>query len=352
MVRLLVEEFGVDVNAPYRSPALYAASRNGHDSVARFLLEHGAEPDVVDLSGKTALHAAASEGHISVMDALLRHGASVNARGAAEDTPLGMASSHGNVEAVRRLLEYEHGADVNLKWTDKDGCNALWLAVSKGHTACVKFLVENGADINLLGGWRGTALHAAWKGGGWNMFRFLLENGADVNAVGPEGTILHELCTASNPLWIRQQGHSACSYCVCQLCSWDKLELFTTNQCCLPSPRGKLEECVLLLIKKGANVNAKGGRHGTPLSCAAFKGRENVCRILIEHGADVNLKWTGKDGVECDALRLAACGGHETCFNLLVKNGADINLQHETAAFSGLENISHRKVYSEFVYEF
>ncbi|KAF8207260.1 ankyrin repeat-containing domain protein [Mycena galopus ATCC 62051] len=422
MVRLLVDTFGVDVNAPYRSPALYAASRNGHESVARFLLEHGAEPNVADVYGKTALHAATVGGHISVVDALCRHGVNLNAKGApAKETLLGLAFSQGNLEVVRRSLEYganvnqlpfgvvrdaahaghsevvrlmaektvlytfwaggradmfrfflengadvnvagpkgtilhelcttsrnhplfplveefiflvinkgantnargphgtplgcaafrgwenicrvliQHGADVNIRWTDADGveCDALCLAAYGGHETSFNILVESGADMNLAAARYGSSLRDAWTRGRGAFFGFLLENGVDVNAVGPGGTILHELCSTNE------------------------------NHPLFPL----VEEFIFLVINKGANTNARGP-HGTPLACAAFSDQENICRILIKHGADVNLKWTGKDGVECDALRLAALGGHETCFNLLVMNGADINLRrgwHET----------------------
>ncbi|KAF8206576.1 ankyrin repeat-containing domain protein, partial [Mycena galopus ATCC 62051] len=283
MVRLLVDDFGVDVNAPCRSPGLYAASCRGHEPVVRFLLDHGAEPDIVGDFRETALHAAARYGHISVIDTLCRHGAGVNARGKTGDTPLGMASQYGTIEAVQRLLKY--GADVN-----QVAFVAIAYAAYAGYFEVIRLLVGNGINTRLQGpsyGTGTTVLHAAWTGERENIFRFLLDNGADVNAGGLGDTILHVLCST-------RENHSF-------------------------SP--SLEELVGLLIDKGANVNVEGGSNGTPLGCAAYAGRENICRILIERGAKANLGWTDKDGISCNALWLAVSKGHIGCFNLLRHHG-------------------------------
>jgi len=47
---------------------------------------------------------------------------------------------------------------------------------------------------------------------------------------------------------------------------------------------------VELLLKKGANVNAKDKYGGTALMYAAVKGHKEVVELLIENGADVNAK--------------------------------------------------------------
>lgn len=280
MVRLLVSD--LDVPSCDRSKALWPAAYRGHEPVVKLLLEHGAQPDIIGDFGETALHAAASEGHISVIDTLSRHGADVNATTPRGVTALMEASDRGNVAVVQRLIEYD--ADVNQLNLDPESehANALQAAAQKGNLELVRLLVENGADVNLQGPY-GTALHAAWDGGQDGNFRFLLENGADVNVVGSAGTILHVLCST-------RQEHP----------------LFPM-----------LEELVSLMIKKGANVDIEGGRYGTPLGCASFYGRDRLCRILIENGADVHRRWKDDDGIGCNAVWLAERRGHAACVRLL-----------------------------------
>jgi ankyrin repeat protein len=77
-------------------------------------------------------------------------------------------------------------------------------------------------------------------------------------------------------------------------------------------------------LKKGADVNAKDEFYGnTALQEASFGGYENIVRLLIENGADVNIK--GKGGLA--ALHHAVIGSRENIVQLLLKNGADVNIQ-------------------------
>jgi ankyrin repeat protein len=45
-----------------------------------------------------------------------------------------------------------------------------------------------------------------------------------------------------------------------------------------------------LLIEKGADVNAQGGRYGNALQAALGNSHEQVARLLIEMGAHVNIQ--------------------------------------------------------------
>jgi ankyrin repeat protein len=45
---------------------------------------------------------------------------------------------------------------------------------------------------------------------------------------------------------------------------------------------------VEILLKKGANVNAQGGKYNNTLQAASAEGYEKVVEILLQNGADVN----------------------------------------------------------------
>ncbi|MBR9984204.1 MAG: ankyrin repeat domain-containing protein [Wolbachia endosymbiont of Homalodisca vitripennis] len=79
---------------------------------------------------------------------------------------------------------------------------------------------------------------------------------------------------------------------------------------------------VRLLIKKGAEVNARDKNGYTPLHCAVFaKSLENV-KVLLREGADVNATQyvTG-----CTPLHSACKGAGVEIIKELVKAGAEVN---------------------------
>ncbi|KAH9203372.1 ankyrin repeat-containing domain protein [Leptodontidium sp. 2 PMI_412] len=80
-----------------------------------------------------------------------------------------------------------------------------------------------------------------------------------------------------------------------------------------------LFEPVSLLLGKGADANAQGGRYGNALQAASLEGHEAIVALLLEKGADVN----AQGGEYYNALQAASAGGHETIAALLLEKGAD-----------------------------
>ncbi|KAF8218589.1 hypothetical protein L208DRAFT_1482655 [Tricholoma matsutake] len=64
---------------------------------------------------------------------------------------------------------------------------------------------------------------------------------------------------------------------------------------------------VQILIQKGEDVNAQGGRHGNALQAASYKGHQEIVKLLIEKGADVN----AQGGEYGNALQAASYKGHQ-----------------------------------------
>lgn len=100
---------------------------------------------------------ASMAGNLRRMQMLHLSGANVNARGAC-CAPLFLAAGSGNADAVRYLIN--EGADVNSR--ESFGQTALTEAAFYGNLAVIKELLKHGADINAVAD-NGTALDAAIK---------------------------------------------------------------------------------------------------------------------------------------------------------------------------------------------
>ncbi|KAL8753191.1 MAG: hypothetical protein Q9184_005493 [Pyrenodesmia sp. 2 TL-2023] len=91
----------------------------------------------------------------------------------------------------------------------------------------------------------------------------------------------------------------------------------------LASSMGHLE-VARILLQHGANVNVSGGRLGTPLQAACFEGHIGIVQLLIMNGAD-----TKSRGLFHNALQAAAKGNHENIAMLLLQSGFEIKSQSE-----------------------
>ncbi|CAN9393024.1 unnamed protein product [Alternaria alternata] len=78
-----------------------------------------------------------------------------------------------------------------------------------------------------------------------------------------------------------------------------------------------------LLLDKGADVNAQGGRYGNALQAASAKGHEQVVKTLLKAGANVDAQSEDYG----NSLQAASYEGHELIVKMLLENKADVNAQ-------------------------
>ena len=84
-------------------------------------------------------------------------------------------------------------------------------------------------------------------------------------------------------------------------------------------------EVVKLLLDKGAEVNLKNNYGITALFMASANGHTEIVKLLLDKGAEVNVKNTD-DGVT--ALFMASANGHTGIVKLLLDKGADVNVKN------------------------
>ncbi|RID71111.1 hypothetical protein BRARA_C03069 [Brassica rapa] len=181
--RYLLEELKLDADTKDEAgdtPLVHAA-RQGKVGTAKYLLDHGADPNIASELGATALHHAAGTGEIELLKELLSRGVPVDSQ-SESGTPLIWAAGHDQKDAVQVLLE--HKANPNAE--TEDNVTPLLSAVAAGSVACTKLLALARAKANVFAG-GATPLHIAADIGDYELIIILLKAGADPDQKDEEG---------------------------------------------------------------------------------------------------------------------------------------------------------------------
>ncbi|KAH3794040.1 serine/threonine-protein kinase TNNI3K-like [Dreissena polymorpha] len=155
VTQLLVEGSGkskadVNVRDDEEHTPIHFCCKSGHLVVLHYLLEQNADPHCVNIYGDTPLHLACYHGKLEIVRQLIsRTGLdSVAKENIFSETPLHSACTSGrSVEMIKFLLD-QPGVKANCQ--GKDGHTALHSACYHGHLRVVQYLLEKGADINLV----------------------------------------------------------------------------------------------------------------------------------------------------------------------------------------------------------
>ena len=124
------------------------------------------------------LYDAAKVGDLERLQFLLKHGAPTNQVGGAfHETVLSVACWKGHLGVVRFLVE--QGADIEK--ADPDGWTPLHVASVYGCVEVVRFLLEEGADRDKAGNSGWTPLHFAARYGHMDVVMLLMSYGSDLN---------------------------------------------------------------------------------------------------------------------------------------------------------------------------
>ena len=308
--------------------ALFIAAQYGNIDVIRFLLENGADIDDKNYGGFTPLHIAAKYGEIKAMITILSYASKEHkvellaTKDNSGKTALHIAAENGKIDVIRFLLE--NGAEVNAK--DRSGATPLYTPIKYGHTDIVKLLIKEGAEVDITNRYvNQTPLHWAVKNGRFDIVKFLLENGADINAIDNAGeTPLH--------LAVKNGRFDIVKLILSSVSEEQKMNLLATENGYGYTPLhiairyGKIEIMITILSsvteeQKMDLLTTKDSYDDTPLHTAIEYGNIKFIKLLLENGADIN----AKDKLGNTLLHFAAKYGKLEIVKLLLENGVDVN---------------------------
>jgi ankyrin repeat protein len=243
-------------------------------------IELGLEIDELGAKGHTALMAAAYHGHRSIVNILLAAGADPNllsdddGLGTAGMTALMLAAGSffaNNRQQIVQLL-IAGGADINQRGAG--GKTAIFYAAlaGSGYVDCVEMAIANGADLNIQDDLGHTVLSAVAAAENYGMFNLLMQAGAAT--AGLESIQLIQAAGAGNVDRVKSL-----------LATTLNLDLDRGAAISNAAAAGHTQ-IVELLIQAGANVNLRDKLGFTPISSAAYAGYGQIVQLLIDAGAD------------------------------------------------------------------
>ncbi|KAK3402307.1 ankyrin repeat-containing domain protein [Sordaria brevicollis] len=340
--------------------ALYISVLHNDPESVKLFLDHGADPDSSHMGSNVfekALESAESDDNVEVIRLLLDYGADVNAIGSDEESTLSRAIKNFEKPIVMIELLLDPKYDVNAQYEEYN-TNALHDAALWCDENIVRRL-NKGAEVGAIVGGYGTALQTAAYSQKVKVVKLLLERGANIDAPGGEfGCALQAAALSGHRevrsfLWERsyyandkdiKHHHTLQTVAVALHSSYEITRLLLDRGGNPNAQGGKYgtalqaaafsmsKETVKLLLELRVNLNAQGGEFGTALQAAAtapFMWRADdprdmdVVRLLLEHGANVNAQG-GKYG---SALQAAISEGREDIAILFLDHGAIINAQ-------------------------
>jgi uncharacterized protein len=373
LVRRLIEA-GVDVDAQneFGTSALLEASVGGSEPVIAALLAAGADPNLENPEGEAPLMRVARTGNVRAAARLLDAGADIDAKeewggqsalmwAAAQSQPAMvklLVSRGADVDARGIVRQWERKviAEPRPKDMNRGGFTPLLYAAREGCLECARELVAGGADLNLADPERVTPLNIALTNLHFDLAAYLIDAGADVDKWDLFGRT--PLYMATDVSTLPLQGNGAMIY----IPSLDSLTAV---------------DIVKKLLDKGADPNIRlkrrppylnvpqdrGGdtilaQGATPLLRAARAGDAPVVRLLLEHGAIVDLPSAygvtplmAAAGVEYGLRvtrgRVRTDEGVLATMRLLVDAGADVNARmvtEENAATNYQGNAAQRRL--------
>lgn len=288
-------------NSQGQTPLMVAAL-NGRPEIVKFLIENGADKNLVTQNKWSALHYACINGPMESVELLITK-ENVNAQTDLGFTPLLIACTFGKTEIAKLLIGKGAKTDIsdhsksialhvacmfgnkelvalliteeNINAQTSEGFTPLMLACSKGRTEIGKYLIGKGAKTDILDQNKWSVLHVACKYGNKDLVERLV-TAENINKQTSQGL---------TPLMIA--------------CMKNHVEI------------------VKSLLNRGANKDIVDGRKNNALSYSITGGYIEVVKLLVTQD-NVN---RAVDGFT--PLMIANMGKHADIIEFLLNQGAD-----------------------------
>ena len=302
--------------------AAYQEKDQEYEAIVKLLLQNGADIMAQDAEGNTPLHLAAQYGFDRLTALHLASGAHVNVLNSDHQSPLFLAAKKAHLPSLQLLLDA--GARV------EDGVSPLYEAASE---EAAQLLLRHGAEISELDEKRSEGLITAASKGVKSVVEILLEMGEQIDKGDQWGqnALYHAIKKGQVESVRALLDHGAAL-------EFEHRTYATTPLLAALDKFGGNEAVALLLIERGADINVKDSLYGRSiLGMAAECGMETLVRLVLDRGLPID----SADNNGCTPLNLAASNKHDGIVQLLLQNGAQVDFTGPESDSS--QDINHRR---------
>ena len=279
-VRVLIDK-GANINYKHNGvPAIVIAAHNRHFDVVKLLVENDADIDASTEFGSTSLHFAVAKGlTLDDISWLLDNGANIDKvenQNGITSTPLTIAITTERSEIAKELVS--RGASIEIP----SSFSPFLRAAQYGDLELVKNLLSKGADLNDIGAEENiNGLSIALANQKWNVAQYLLDQGINTDQKGKGGVkAIHVAVNASAP-------NKLFANIIQDTASIDSKLSETLDTPLILAARHNNSTLAKLLIDAGADINVKNTMGDTPLHWSTHHGNIEISRLLAQKGANL-----------------------------------------------------------------
>lgn len=256
-----------------------------------------------DADGKSLVHYFVETQNPTGIEWCIKKGLPISVKDSNGKTPLDLAFEdidndisvqiaalliYGGAEAIETDFSYFQDAltSRNLSYRFDDGQTPLHLGAAMGHTAIVKYLLENNANFGAQDSSGATPLHEAVRFGKIEIARMLLNAGASVNAKDNLG---------KTPIMLilpRAKMKEIYSLLISYKADMKDKDMFGDNVLHTAAMMNADAEVIELLVKSGVDVNARNKEGVTPLEIAVQQKSIPTIKLLTLNGANIHTQNT------------------------------------------------------------
>lgn len=304
----LLIKAGSNVRLPFGDfwPMFFALdNKDCQVEIVKLVIDAGFPKDafINRITQETSLHLAVKKNHICVVKYLLSISADINVVDFQGLSPLHVAVKKGNSAMIDFLIR--HG-EANLNCESKDGFTPMFFAIASGNCEIVELLISLGADIHYVNSNNSMMpLHFGALMGQLKVTQLLLKKGAEVNKQNPNtGEIaLHAAARANS--FIDERSKISLS-CITEI-----------------------------LIKLGSNSKLRQKDGLTPLQVAVKSKNPIVTKLLIMNGSELNdpIVHNGDKGLTTTTFHIISKIFPKEIIELAIEYGADVLKTNEDGLY-------------------